>query len=165
MRRVILESPYAGDVTRNTAYARAAMAHAIQEGDAPIASHLLYTQPGILADLKPDERALGINCGYAWGDTAEAVVVYEDLGVSPGMKAALARYRDSGKPIEYRTIPGWRWQAAALEEVMSGITAAEELANRLCRASDGEYASFALMLVGVLEMAKYESVRLMGSKT
>jgi hypothetical protein len=55
-RLVILESPFAGDIDLNVAYARACVAHRLSLGEAPIASHLLYTQPGILRDDVPEER-------------------------------------------------------------------------------------------------------------
>ncbi|WP_242137359.1 hypothetical protein [Sphingomonas sp. TREG-RG-20F-R18-01] len=88
MRRVILESPYAGDVERNVAYARACLADSLARGEAPIASHLLYTQPGVLDDSKPGERAHGIAAGLAWKSVADAQVFYVDLGWSNGMCAA-----------------------------------------------------------------------------
>lgn len=50
MKRVILESPYAGDVERNLTYARECVRDSLSRGEAPIASHLLYTQEGILKD-------------------------------------------------------------------------------------------------------------------
>jgi hypothetical protein len=37
MRRVIIESPYAGDVDMNVAYTRRAMRDALQRGESPIA--------------------------------------------------------------------------------------------------------------------------------
>src|SRR5690606_21487830 len=40
-RRVIVESPYAGDVETHVAYARAALRDCLSRGEAPIASHLL----------------------------------------------------------------------------------------------------------------------------
>ena len=43
MRFVIVESPYAGDVAANVEYARAAVADCLRRGEAPFASHLLYT--------------------------------------------------------------------------------------------------------------------------
>ncbi|WP_277969286.1 hypothetical protein [Sphingomonas echinoides] len=88
MRLVILESPYAGDVERNVAYARACLADSLARGEAPIASHLLYTQPGVLNDESADERALGIAAGLAWKSVADAQVFYVDLGWSKGMSAA-----------------------------------------------------------------------------
>jgi hypothetical protein len=106
MRLVILESPYAGDIARNEAYARAAMADCLRRGDSPMCSHLLYTQPGVLRDDVPEERALGINAGLAWGRVAEATVVYEDLGILRGMRAGIARAEAEGRPVEYRRLGG-----------------------------------------------------------
>lgn len=76
MKRVIIESPYAGDIDRNLRYLRACMADCLRRGEAPFASHGLYTQPGVLDDDKPDERKLGIEAGFAWRDVAEMTVVY-----------------------------------------------------------------------------------------
>lgn len=103
---VVLESPYAGDVEANLAYARACVADSLARGEAPIASHLLYTQPGILDDADPAERALGIAAGHAWIGVASKLVVYTDLGISPGMEAGIAAARSwaHGAPIEYRTL-------------------------------------------------------------
>lgn len=49
MRRVIVESPYAGEVEANVTYARACVRDCVLRGEAPIASHLLFTQPGSCA--------------------------------------------------------------------------------------------------------------------
>jgi hypothetical protein len=106
MKLVVLESPYAGDVETNIRYARACMADSLARGEAPIASHLLYTQPGILDDDKPDERAKGIEAGLLWGSLAEASVIYTDLGWSRGMTAAKERAESEGRPVEERSI-GW----------------------------------------------------------
>lgn len=102
MRLVILESPYAGRVLLNTYYARCAVLDALRMGDAPIASHLLYTQ--VLDDLIPWHRELGISAGLAWLKVAEAMVVYTDLGTSRGMIAAIEAAKSISLPIEYRQI-------------------------------------------------------------
>lgn len=104
MRLVIIESPYAGDIETNIAYARAAMRDSIMRGEAPYASHLLYTQPGILDDKNTAERAGGIERGLLWGRAAEATVVYHDLGISSGMKVGIARANQEGRPVEYRSL-------------------------------------------------------------
>lgn len=104
MRLVIIESPFAGDVERNVAYARAALRDCLLRGEAPIASHLLYTQPGVLADSDPKERALGIAAGLEWGEWAEATVVYVDRGLSPGMEQGIERARQQGRPVEFRRL-------------------------------------------------------------
>jgi len=105
---VIVESPYAGDILSNERYARAAMADCLQRGEAPYASHLLYTQAGVLNDLDPAERRLGMEAGFAWGDKADKTVVYTDLGMSSGMVAGVERALAAGRPVERRTVPDWK---------------------------------------------------------
>ena len=104
LRLVILESPYAGNVTANVAYARKALADSLARGEAPIASHLLYTQPGVLNDTNPVERALGMAAGLAWSAVAVGAVFYVNFGWSRGMKAARAHYGAIGLPIEERRL-------------------------------------------------------------
>lgn len=104
MRLVILESPYSGDVDANVAYARRCLHDCLARGEAPIASHLLFTQPGVLDDTVPGERAAGIAAGLAWVKVADATVVYTDRGVSPGMQYGIAEATMAGKPVEYRTL-------------------------------------------------------------
>lgn len=101
---VILESPYAGDTEANVAYARACLRDSLLRGEAPIASHLLYTQPGVLRDEVPEERQRGIEAGLAWGDAATKTVVYTDRGISRGMQFGISMAEQHGRPVEYRTI-------------------------------------------------------------
>ncbi len=111
MRRVIVESPYAGKspaaIDMNVLYVRAALNHCLHNGDAPFASHGLYTLPGVLDDQIPEERALGMKAGFAFIETTVATVVYEDLGVSGGMVSGIKIAMELGHPIERRRIPGW----------------------------------------------------------
>jgi len=108
MKRVIIESPFAGDVNRNLKYLRAAMRDCLLRGESPYASHALYTQAGVLNDELPDERKLGMEAGWRWMSAAEAVVVYTDLGMSRGMKEGIALAEELKKPIEYRSIEAWK---------------------------------------------------------
>jgi len=103
-RRVVLESPYAGDVEGNIAYARACVRDAVMRGEAPIASHLLFTQPGILQDGLAAERKLGIAAGLAWLRVADVMVLYVDRGISPGMQQAREIAELAGIPIEERRL-------------------------------------------------------------
>ena len=108
MKRVVIESPYAGDVERNLRYLRACMHDCFKRDEAPFASHGLYTQPGVLRDEVPEEREMGIVGGFAWRDAAEVTVVYTDLGMSSGMKYGIADAEKKGRPIEYRKLgDGW----------------------------------------------------------
>ena len=104
MLLVLIESPFAGDEERNLRYARAAMRDCLLRGEAPFASHLLYTQPGVLDDAVRTERDLGIQAGLTWGAQAAKTVVYTDFGISSGMEFGIARARDEGRPVEYRQI-------------------------------------------------------------
>jgi hypothetical protein len=102
MRLVILESPYAGDVIRNTLYARRCLRDSLMRGEAPIMSHLLHTQ--VLNDHDPEDRRVGIAAGVAWIRVADVMVVYMDHGLSAGMQSAVALAESLGLEIEYRRI-------------------------------------------------------------
>lgn len=104
MKRVILESPYAGDVERNLEYGRACLRDSLMRGESPIASHLLLTQQGVLDDSNQEERIIGIEVGLAWCEVSDGTVVYADYGVSAGMTYGIHRAITSGKPVEYRRI-------------------------------------------------------------
>lgn len=107
MKLVVIESPFAGDVERNLKYVRAAMADALARGEAPYASHALYTQPGVLDDTKPDERKLGMEAGFAWGVLADRVAVYTDLGISDGMMRGVDLAMKRGRPVVWRSLSDW----------------------------------------------------------
>ncbi len=117
MRLVIVESPFAGDVEGNTEYARRCIRDALLRGEAPIASHLLYTQPGVLRDEVPEERKHGIDAGLAWRRVAEASVVYTDRGISTGMRYGIEAALRAGVPVEYRTLGEQAADVAAEEQV------------------------------------------------
>lgn len=106
MRRVIIESPYESDnpamAEENIRYARACVKDSISLGESPFASHIFFTQPGILCDRKKKERELGIQLGFEWMRTAHIVAVYTDRGISPGMQEGIEAAGKLGIPIEYR---------------------------------------------------------------
>lgn len=108
MKLVIMESPYAGDVELNKAFARACMKDCLDRGEAPMVSHLLYTQ--VLSDDSPAERQQGIDAGLAWRHVAEKSVVYTDFGISVGMQFGIDLARDSEIPVEYRTLGLATWE-------------------------------------------------------
>ncbi|MGB3042475.1 MAG: hypothetical protein WBB98_04755 [Xanthobacteraceae bacterium] len=99
---VIIESPFAGDVESNIAYARKCVADSLARNESPIASHLLF--PQILNDNDPTERALGIEAGLAWYRVADKCVVYADRGWSRGMLKGMERAIELGVHIEHRWV-------------------------------------------------------------
>jgi hypothetical protein len=118
-RKVIIESPYRGHgyatLDLNLAYARACMHDCLVNRDEPpFASHLLYTQPGVLDDQIPEEREKGIKAGLEWGKAADLSAVYLDLiddwkffvGIARGVKVA----RALGRPVDFRNLPKRYWR-------------------------------------------------------
>lgn len=108
MKLVVIESPFAAttmeQAARHIAYARAALRDSLLRGEAPFASHLLYTQPGVLDDGDREERRIGIIAGLEWGEWADLVAVYEDLGISPGMEHGIAAAHRRGMHVESRRL-------------------------------------------------------------
>lgn len=102
MKPVIIETPYKGETAQNLRYLRECIKDSLNRGEAPFASHLMYTQ--VLDDSKPDERALGIQAGFAWRTCLTPTIVYTDLGISEGMKQGILHAESVGSPIEYRSL-------------------------------------------------------------
>lgn len=105
-RRVILESPFAGDEAVNRGYLKACLRDSLSRGEAPLASHALY--PGALDDSVPAEREAGMAAGMAWYGAARALVVYTDLGISPGMVAGMEHAQKHRLRLEFRSLPAWK---------------------------------------------------------
>lgn len=104
MQFVILESPFAGDFAKNREYANQCLRDCLLRGEAPFASHILYTEA--LDDTKPNERELGIEAGLMIGKHASRTVVYTDFGISKGMKYGIQHARAHNRPVEYRSLYG-----------------------------------------------------------
>jgi hypothetical protein len=112
MTRVVIESPFGGtddEVRRNIKYARACVADSLEKGEAPYASHLFFTQPGILDDNLPEERMLGINAGLEITKDFDLTAVYCDFGKSKGMLYGIEKAKTLGRKIEERYL-GENWE-------------------------------------------------------
>lgn len=123
--RVYLETPYSGDRKeseqvqeaqrqRNIKYAIMCMGDCLIRGEAPFASHLLYTQTpehGMVSDFDERYQRIGrdaaINAALSWGTVADKTVVYTDLGISSGMKYGIDNAVAVGRLVEYRQIKGY----------------------------------------------------------
>lgn len=106
LRRVVIESPLSPSngfsFEDNQEYARRCMKDSLNRGEAPYASHLLYTQ--MLDDFDPEERKLGMEAGFLWGEAAPTVAVYTDRGMSSGMIEGIKRAQARGARIEFRSL-------------------------------------------------------------
>lgn len=103
---VIIESPFAGDIEKNLRYVRACLRDSILRGECPLASHALYTQPGVLRDEVHEERELGMGLGWHVMTRADLVAVYTDLGWSSGMVRGYNAAHDAMQPIQIRRLGG-----------------------------------------------------------
>lgn len=112
MKLAILESPFRSadpaEAAKNVEYARALMRHLLKNGIAPYASHLLYTQPGVLDDNDPGERELGIEAGLVWASVIRTVYVGIDRGISEGMRYGIDRHEREGRTVLMLSLPEWR---------------------------------------------------------
>jgi hypothetical protein len=79
------------------------MLDCLQQGEAPYASHLLYTQ--CLDDRTEEQRTLGMLAGFDWAEAAYIRVVYTDLGVSEGMYAGIRHAFEIEQDIDFRKLP------------------------------------------------------------
>lgn len=104
---VCVESPYAGEVEDNTTYARLAYKDCLVfRHEAPFASHLNYTQPGVLDDLIDEERWVGINAGIAVAARLQRSAFYVDRGFSRGMMFGLENAIRASRPVVFRAFRG-----------------------------------------------------------
>ena len=115
-RRVVIESPFGAPTKEgqdeNLRYLRACMRDCLERGEAPFASHGLYTQDGVLNDWDPNEREKGIQAGFEWRAVSQATIVYVDRGITPGMRAGIRKATDLMSAgvfdhyVEYRFLGG-----------------------------------------------------------
>jgi len=117
---VVVESPFATSTitlangleyeatqAENVAYARACLHDClVNHQEAPYASHLLYTQEGVLDDDVPAERRLGIEAGLEIGRSAKRRVFYVDRGFSSGMRWGLQFAQEIGQECVVRQLQG-----------------------------------------------------------
>jgi len=115
MKRVIVESPYAGHVPVNEIYGELCMHDClVNHNEAPYASHLLYTRTWVLRDEVPEDRKLGIEAGFYWREVAEQTNFYVDFGITPGMDLGIKDCDEKNNPYEIRTLPKDLWNRFVL---------------------------------------------------
>lgn len=96
MKLIYVASPYAGDIKKNTEYARRACRHVMNEGHAFFAPHLLY--PQLLDDSNPQERQLGLDMGLAMLPRCDELWCYGDR-ISYGMHLEIEEAVKIGIPV------------------------------------------------------------------
>lgn len=106
-------SPYSGDVQRNTAFLRDIIRSILAEGHTPIAGHAIY--PQVLDDTDPEQRAHGMAAGQHLLTACCEVRVYDQLGMSAGMRADLEFCGANNVPFKLARLDGWEYRQAAAE--------------------------------------------------
>jgi hypothetical protein len=97
---ICIASPYAGDVERNTARARAYCRFAVDRGCIPLAPHLIF--PQFLNDGDEAERALGLWFARILLTKCDELWVFGET-ISPGMAAEIAKADRRGIPTRFFT--------------------------------------------------------------
>lgn len=96
MKLIYVASPYAGDIEKNTKFAKRACRHAMGEGHAFFAPHLLY--PTILDEHQPEQRQLGLDMGIAMLSRCDEIWCYGDY-ISLGMHFEIEEAGRLGIPV------------------------------------------------------------------
>lgn len=121
LERLAATSVRARESALHARYLDACLLDSLRRGEAPFASHGLYTRAGVLDDLEPGERDLGIRAGFEWRYAASVTAVYLDLGTSSGMRAGVDHATEMMRAgidhvVQYRHLDG-EW-ARPYEELL-----------------------------------------------
>uniref|UniRef100_A0AAU8HZ04 DUF7768 domain-containing protein n=1 Tax=Rhizobium phage IG49 TaxID=3129228 RepID=A0AAU8HZ04_9CAUD len=130
MKIVQIESPFSPSngktVEENIEYARKAVKAVLLSGFTPFASHLLYTQDGVLDDNIPSERKLGIDAGFEFyrQRRVDECWIYTENGISSGMIAGIECALESGIPLVFASIEfhGSDYHTLKVLEVISKLS-------------------------------------------
>lgn len=98
MKRIMILSPYSGDIERNMRYLQRCIWHVIQERHAPFAPHYIY--PSFMDDTNSLQRDIGIAMGLLWGSVSDELWLFQDYGISDGMATEVGHYQ-----IDHPSIP------------------------------------------------------------
>lgn len=82
MKKIYVASPYAGEIEKNTEFAKDACRFVLEQGHAFFCPHLLY--PNVLDEHNPNERQLGLDMGIAMLESCDELWCFGDR-ISHGM--------------------------------------------------------------------------------
>ena len=127
---IYIASPYAGDVEKNVAFAKAACRYAMEQEYTPMAVHLLY--PQFLDDSNPQERASGLAMGHQVLSVCDELWVCGDR-ISSGMESEIQEAKRMGIPI--RKITEEQILGGSVMSKKYGVWAVRS-ANSVCGAAE-----------------------------
>lgn len=142
MRRVTVICNVAEAREAGLAYLRAAIRDCLVRGEAPASAWGFYPWAVEWFD-DPDLVARALEAALAWEEASEAVVVYEDLGVTEPMGKAIERCERAGRSVERRKI-GWSARPAvgSRVRVRAGIESHGGLFGRVIESDNGGRVRF-----------------------
>ena len=95
MKRIYVASPYAGDIEKNTEFAKNACRFVMNQGHAFFCPHLLY--PNILDENNHKERQLGLDMGLVMLESCDELWCFGER-ISHGMMAEIEEAEKLGIP-------------------------------------------------------------------
>ena len=98
MKLIYVASPYAGDIEKNTEFAKEACRFVMDEGHAFFAPHLLY--PQVLDENNSAERKLGLAMGKEVLGRCDELWVFGEI-ISQGMQAEIELAQEHEVPVKY----------------------------------------------------------------
>ena len=98
---------------REMRYAQSALLDALARAEAPI--HGALDMVRLLCDIDADRQLIDqlLEAQAAWLDASDTVIVYADLGMSPGMQMIIDLAKSCDIEIEYRALPDYAAESAA----------------------------------------------------
>ncbi|HBR07644.1 MAG TPA: DUF4406 domain-containing protein [Clostridiales bacterium] len=101
MKLIYVASPYAGNIEKNTEYAKQACRSVMEQGHAFFAPHLLY--PSLLDETNPAQRQLGIDMGLTMLSRCDELWAFGER-ISAGMESEICEAKRLGIPVQYTEI-------------------------------------------------------------
>ncbi len=95
---IYIASPFSGDINYNTEQARKYCQYAVENGNIPLAPHLLY--PQFMDDSDKAQRELGLRFALILLTKCDELWVFGDR-ISKGMSREIIKAKKCCKPIRY----------------------------------------------------------------
>lgn len=105
IKKIFVSSPLRGDVEKNISNAKKYCKKVLKDtGNIPIAPHVYFTQ---FLDVKNEfENQLGIDLGFELLSDCDEMWVFQDNGISAGMKEEIKLAEKLRIPIVYTKFKG-----------------------------------------------------------
>lgn len=126
---VYIASPYAGDISKNIEFAKAACRYAMEQNCTPVAVHLLY--PQFLDDNDPVQRSAGLTMGHRVLEACHELWLCGSR-ISSGMAMELKEAEKLGIPI--REVSAEQIQGGLAMDKKYGVWAVRSAAS-ICGAA------------------------------